>query len=209
MFTHSSFCVLHKILNPSGKSLTTGPTQRKRQREREINNNHYYPLCILLSHHSRQAGREEGRKFLKMQRYHGGEEQLELRTGVWRRDSILSLPYELGTSTWRKRKRNLRIKVRASGVENSKKDKCSLITHTRMCTHTHTHKHITTQSMSNILYLVISAHVCIFQPGVHNVLDLGLERPNNFSSRVTLVSESITFLYFLFYCLFPSDNLMQ
>uniref|UniRef100_A0A671UGJ7 Regulator of G protein signaling 11 n=1 Tax=Sparus aurata TaxID=8175 RepID=A0A671UGJ7_SPAAU len=35
-------------------------------------------------------------------------------------------------------------------------------------------------------------------PGVHNVLDVGLERPNNFSARVTLVSGFIAFIYFLF-----------
>uniref|UniRef100_G3PVH2 Regulator of G protein signaling 11 n=1 Tax=Gasterosteus aculeatus aculeatus TaxID=481459 RepID=G3PVH2_GASAC len=33
------------------------------------------------------------------------------------------------------------------------------------------------------------------QPGAHNVLDMGLERPNNLSARVTLVSDIITFLY--------------
>uniref|UniRef100_A0A8C2XAP8 Regulator of G protein signaling 11 n=1 Tax=Cyclopterus lumpus TaxID=8103 RepID=A0A8C2XAP8_CYCLU len=32
-------------------------------------------------------------------------------------------------------------------------------------------------------------------PGAHNVLDMGLERPNNFSARVTLVSDIITFIY--------------
>lgn len=131
-------------------------------------------------------------------------------TRVWRRDSILSCPYELGTRTWRKRKGNLRIKVRVSGVEISRKDKCSL---TRiLSSDTHTHSQINTSSMTNMLHLVIRVHtvcVCFFQPGAYNVLDMGLERPNNFSSRVTLVSGIINFLHFLFYCLFLLKNLMR
>lgn len=33
-----------------------------------------------------------------------------------------------------------------------------------------------------------------FQPGAPNALDMGLERPNSFSSRVTLVSDTVSFV---------------
>lgn len=94
-----------------------------------------------------------------------------------------------------KKKGKPRIKV--SGVEISRKDKCSLISLLHTLTHTHT-------CTSTTYYTLLLIHICVFlQPGVRNVLDMGLERPNNFSSRVTLVSESITFHSFLVYCLFP------
>lgn len=70
-----------------------------------------------------------------------GEERVKEGTRVWRRDSILSCPYELGTRTWRKRKGNLRIKVRASGLESSRKDKCSRTRIFSSDAHTHTYKH--------------------------------------------------------------------
>lgn len=39
---------------------------------------------------------------------------------------------------------------------------------------------------------VICVHGCVFffQPGVNNVLDMGLEKPSSFSSRVTMVSDT-------------------
>lgn len=45
-------------------------------------------------------------------------------------------------------------------------------------------------------HTTFSWSVCLycFQPGAPNVLDMGLERPNNFSARVTLVSEIIACL---------------
>ena len=55
---------------------------------------------------------------------------------------LVAAPYELGTSAWRKRKKKLRIKGRASGVEISRKHRRSLFTRTH--THTHTHRHTDT-----------------------------------------------------------------
>lgn len=70
----------------------------------------------------RGGGVQEGKE-----EYCREEERVKHRTRVWRKDSILSCLYELGTRAWRKIKKNLAIKVRASGAESLRTDKCSLV----------------------------------------------------------------------------------
>lgn len=53
-----------------------------------------------------------------------------------------------------------------------------------------THSLIRQTHTEKALDFILTVSMCArFQPGVQNMLDVGLERPNSFSSRVTLVSE--------------------
>lgn len=76
------------------------------------------------------------------------------------------------------REKKLRVEVRAGGVEIPEKAG-ALPLPSLTCT---------------LDVPLICAHGCVFssQPGVSNVLDMGLEKPNNFSSRVTMVSDTST-----------------